>query len=153
MINQLKNPRLTLLVRQLITCSAFGVIGLTLSAITVHWFVNELVIEGTTLMIVAMYMGMFAGICVGGYTFLKKVGREKESVRFILQGIIGLVIGLAISWKFMITDKMIVPRMINMFVFFLSPIAGLWLGFNYNLVNKKKSGRYTKDVSETGDTE
>jgi hypothetical protein len=100
-----------------------------------------------------MYMGMFAGICVGGYTFLKKVGREKESVRFILQGIIGLVIGLVISWKFMVTDKMILPRMINMFVFFLSPIAGLWLGFNYNLVSKKKNGRYTRDISETPDTE
>jgi uncharacterized protein YacL len=153
MINQLKNPKLTLLLRQLVTCAAFGIIGLTLSAITVHWFVNELVIEQTTLVIVAMYIGMFAGICVGGYTFLKKVGRQRESIRFILQGVIGLVIGLAISWKFMVTDKVILPRMINMFVFFLSPIAGLWLGFNYNLVNKKKNGRYTKEISETQDTE
>lgn len=133
---------------QLITCVAFGVIGLMLSAIAVHWFVNDLGMERTIIPVLAIYLGMFAGVCFGGYRFIKHVGKHRETIRFILQGIIGLSIGLAISLKFLLADDLVLPKTLSGVVLILSPLAGLWLGFNYNLVRKRKSElREPEDIS------
>jgi phosphate/sulfate permease len=124
---------------QFVTCAAFGVIGLMLSAIAVHWFVNDLGMERTIIPVLAVYLGMFSGVCFGGYRFIKQVGKHRETIRFILQGIVGLLVGLAISLKFLLADDLVLPKTLGGVVLILSPLAGLWLGFNYNLVRKRRS--------------
>ncbi len=143
-MNQLlKNQTLRLIIRQVITSVGFGLIGLMISAIAVRWFVDELGDRDERIyLIMTVYLGMFLGICFGGYTFLKTVGRQRECVRFIIQGVFGLAIGLVISWKLFVADQLFFPRTLGHLIVVIAPLAGLILGFNYNLVHQKKKDRY-----------
>jgi phosphate/sulfate permease len=120
-----KKQTIRLVLRQFITSIGIGLIGLLISAIAVRWFVDELgSVEERTYLTMTVYVGMFLGICFGGYTFLKTVGRQRECIRFILQGIL--------------------PRTFAQLVVVIAPLAGLILGFNYNLVNQNKKERNDK---------
>ena len=89
------------------------------------------------------FVGMLAGVWYPGYLLLKKEGRQKQTLKFALQSLLGLAIGLLIFY--LTTGLMetlqfpsgLVYSFVN-FLIILLPLVGLILGFNFNITKVKK---------------
>lgn len=80
------------------------------------------------------YIGLFVGISVDGYRFLKRMGRKDEFAKFFLQSIAGLTIGfLALYIIVMSESASKLPHALLNSLLFILPLLGTILGFNFKL--------------------
>lgn len=80
------------------------------------------------------YIGLFVGISFDGYRFLKRIGRQDEFVKFFIQSIGGLVIGLLVCYMTAMSEigSKLPHPLINSLAIVL-PLLGTILGFNFRL--------------------
>ncbi|MBS1544263.1 MAG: hypothetical protein JST14_11555 [Bacteroidetes bacterium] len=85
------------------------------------------------------YIGLFVGISIDGYRFLKRIGRQNEFGKYFLQSVSGLVIGLLIFY-FTVMSNMgtKLPHALVNSLAILLPLLGTILGFNFNLIQKEQ---------------
>jgi hypothetical protein len=93
------------------------------------------------------YIGILTGIGIVVYKFLNKNGRQKDFVKFFLQGFLGLAVGLfiayIIAWNGL---KLELPNVLVNFTAIAFPTIGTMFGFNYNL--SKSTGDKEKTVDK-----
>ncbi|WP_194774599.1 hypothetical protein [Pararhodonellum marinum] len=87
------------------------------------------------------FIGMQTGIGYDGYKYLKEKGEQKNFIRFLLQSVIGLFLGLLIWYylTFFHADKM-KNSWVTYFTFFL-PMTGAIIGFNLGLLKRPNDNR------------
>lgn len=79
--------------------------------------------------IIGYYFSMQTGLGVDAYKMLKIKGQQSHYIRLLVQGIIGLLIGLFFLY-IIISSRNIFPNELNVLFGIILPLTGAIIGFN-----------------------
>ncbi len=88
--------------------------------------------------VIGGYVGMQTGIGFDGYKFLKRNRRQTDFIKYFLQSVLGLIMGLLGFYLLITSIGNRMPHGLTNFLAVALPLSGAIIGFDFGLTPKKK---------------